>query len=168
MSTALDFDEHCGAEAHHQGANGVAFAGTWRPADRREGTPIYAPELFDGSAPERGHRRARARYEPYTEIAFPCDIAKAVVAGKRPECPWRRACPIGSLRSFAAWSTRRHSPVVHDGLLELDAQCRTEQTGTGRFWVILTRRRRRAAALAIGSDNGVSSTADLRTGFGKI
>jgi hypothetical protein len=59
---------------------------------------------------------------------------------------------------------------VQDVLLELDAQCRTEQTGTGRFWVILTRRRRRAAApsLVIGGDNGISSTADLRTGFGKI
>jgi hypothetical protein len=27
LSTALDFDEHCGAEAHRQGAN-ASFAGT--------------------------------------------------------------------------------------------------------------------------------------------
>jgi hypothetical protein len=66
LSTALDFDEHCGAEAQ-----------------RSRHTDLHASELFDGSAPERGYRRARARHGPYTEIAFPCDIAKAVVAGKR-------------------------------------------------------------------------------------
>jgi hypothetical protein len=128
VSTALDFDEHCGAEAHRQGANGIAFAGTWRPADRREGTPIYMRQSCSTAAHlneatdvhalvpsriPRSHSRATLR-----KLSLPASGLSG---------PWSRACSIGSLRSFAAWSIRRHSPVVQDVLLELDAQCRTEQ-----------------------------------------
>jgi hypothetical protein len=74
-----------------------------------EGTPIYmAPELFDRQrAPERGHRRptctrSAGLAEPYTEIALPWDIAKAVVAGKRPEWPADRRVPDWFAVLFAA------------------------------------------------------------------
>jgi serine/threonine protein kinase len=99
-----------------------------------EGTPIYmAPELFDGSArPNEAtdvHALGMTFYEttsfnkPYTEIAFPWDIAKAVVAGKRPEWPAERRVPDW----FAALVRRMWAPdaatrpVVQDVLLELDA-----------------------------------------------
>jgi len=47
--------------------------------------------------------------EPYTEIAFPWDIAKAVVAGKRPEWPAERrvpprSTPVGACEHPAALS----------------------------------------------------------------
>jgi hypothetical protein len=76
-----------------------------------EGTPIdMAPELFDRQrAPERGHRRARARarlVEPYTEIALPWDIANTVVAGKRPEWRAERCVPDW----FAALVRRMWTP----------------------------------------------------------
>jgi serine/threonine protein kinase len=99
-----------------------------------EGTPIYmAPELFAGSArPSEAtdvHALGMTFYEttsfvePYTEIAFPWDIAKAVVAGKRPEWPAERRVPDW----FAALVRRMWAPdaatrpVVQDVLLELDA-----------------------------------------------
>ncbi len=168
MSTALDFDEACGAEGYRQGANGVAFAGTRRPAGRRQGTPIYMLQSCSTAAHLNKVTDVHALGTSRTPRSR--SRAKLSLPGGGLNGPWSRACPIGSLRSLAAWSTRRHSPVVQDVLMELDAQCRTEQTCTGRFWVILTRRRRRAAApsLVFGGDNGISSTADLRTGFGKI
>jgi hypothetical protein len=65
--------------------------------------------------------------EPYTEIAFPWDIAKAAVAGKRPE--WRADRRVPDW--FAALVRRMWAPdaaarsVVQHVLLELDAQrCR--------------------------------------------
>jgi serine/threonine protein kinase len=97
---------------------------------RRHADLRGAGAVRSAARPERDHRRARARarlVEPYTEIALPWDIAKAVVAGKRPEWPAERCVPDW----FAALVRRMWAPdgaarsVVQDVLLELDAQrCR--------------------------------------------
>jgi serine/threonine protein kinase len=115
-----------------------------------EGTPIYmAPELFAGSArPSEAtdvHALGMTFYEttsfvePYTEIAFPWDIAKAVVAGKRPEWPAERRVPdwfAALVRRLRAPDATRPRRAGRSAGARRAMQNRTDRDS--RFRVILT------------------------------
>jgi hypothetical protein len=102
-----------------------------------EGTPIdMAPERFDRQrAPERGHRRARAR----RDLSSRTPRSRCRGTLRKPSSPAARvgprigACPIGSLRSFAACG-RQTAPLAPScRTLELDAQHADSDGVDGRF-----------------------------------
>jgi hypothetical protein len=82
----------------------VAAAAADRTRSPIEGTPIYmAPQLFDRSARPSEQSdcyslgatfyEAASLQEPFVEIAFAWDVAKAVAAGKRPQWPAATTAP---------------------------------------------------------------------------
>jgi hypothetical protein len=90
LSTALDFDQRCGAELA-KGTNGVVFAGTWR------GQPVAVKLLRQGGVLAARSRRPRGGGAPArsrTSYRLPRHFGRADAL-----LPYDRAAPFGSLKS---------------------------------------------------------------------